>query len=95
LRLVKPPARTSVVQAAFVKLFGVDLLLVLQEKSDVPCEGSLVFENSALLLTIGECIEDKCFICHFALSEYNARMLLLHMCHSQSGHVLKMQYMGE
>ena len=39
--LLSPPAWTSVVWATFVKLFGVDILLLLQARSDVSGEESL------------------------------------------------------
>ena len=54
-----------------------------------------VFDIFALFLTVGECIEDKRFIFLSAVGKYNSCTLLLHMCHSWSGHVLKTRYMGE
>ena len=39
--LSNPQAWTSVVRVGFVKLFGMDMSLILQAKSNVPSEGSL------------------------------------------------------
>ena len=55
--------------------------------------GASAFDNSTLLI-VGECIEDKHFICVFATGEYSAHVFLFHMCHSWSGVALWYDILG-
>ena len=88
LSLSSPPAWTSVVRAASVKLSKVDMLLVLHVRSNMSGEGSLYIWQLCPFLTVGECIEDKLYVLSVNAVACSAHVVLLHTCHSWSGHVL-------
>jgi len=70
------------------------MLLVLQAKLDVLGEESPCFLR-CLSLTVGGCIEDKCYNLSFAAGVCGVRAVLLHTCHSWNGHILEAWCMGE
>jgi len=90
LKLSNPRAWTSVVQAVSVKLSRENKLLVLKMRYNVSGEGSLFFLQLSPFLTVGECIEDRCYILSIATGLCDARAILLRMCHSWSGHILEL-----
>lgn len=92
--LSSPPVWTSVVQ---VSLFGVLMLVVMQEKSSVSYKKPL-FLTILPFMTIRVHIKEWRFIFLHSGSYkkplFLTRALLLHTCYSVNGHVLETCYMG-
>jgi len=53
------------------------------------------FDNSILFFTVGRCIEDRHYVLSTTTGVCGARAVLLHTCHSWSGHVLESWCVGE
>jgi len=87
--LSSPQAWTNVVRAASVKLSKMDMSLACQVREVVG------FDNSALFLTVGGCIKDKHYVLLLTTGVCSAHTILLHTCHSQSGHILESWFMRE
>ena len=91
--LSSPQPRQVLSRLLLSSLPRVDILL--QVRSDMLGEWGLCIWQIFSFLTIRECIEDKRFTYPFAVGECNARVLLLHICHSWSGHELETRIVGE
>ena len=84
-----PRAWTGIVWTASVKLSGVDMLLVLQARSNVSGEEGLYIRQLCPFLTVGEYIEDKRYVLFATAGACSKHIVLLHTCHSWSGHILE------
>jgi len=85
-----PRVWTSVVQVALVNLSRVEMLFVLQARSDVSGGGSIWIWQLCPFLTLEGCIEDKHYILSATTEVCTVCATLLH-----SGHVLESWCVGK